>query len=184
VISDKSKVATHPFSRPIRVLLIAACFGLLTGLAEALFLVVYRQQLRHNIINQSRDLLWMAPVAELLIFSLVGGLMALGVWLMPRLISVRVVGFTFAFLSFVGLLFLFPRLHLGARLLLAAGVAAQTSRLIAAHPQGFASLARRTTVWLMVAIVWVWDCAVGNDGASTERLRYYRRRAQVRPMSY
>jgi arylsulfatase A-like enzyme len=155
-------------------LLFASWFGLVTGLAEALFLVVFRQHLRHTIINQSQDILWMAPLAELLIFSLAGSLIALGVWLRPRLISVHLVGFILAFLSFIALLFLFPRLHQWAALLLAAGAAVQTSRFIAAHPRGFASFIRRTGVLLIVLVI-----GLGLGLRGWERLSEHRALAKL-----
>lgn len=137
----------------IRILVFAAWFGLLTGLAEALFRVIWRQLIRHNIIWASRDILWMAPISDLIIFVLAGSCLALLALSLPKLISLRVATFVLALMSFAALLMLFPQLNIYAVILLASGLAFQTSRVIGAKHIRFHGLVRRSIVWLVAVVL-------------------------------
>ena len=92
----------------------------------------------------------MVPLAEVIVFTLVGLLLFLVARRWPRFVSLRVAIFVFAFLGFLSLLLMVPRLHRLAVLVLAAGLATQTARIIGAHPAPFYALVRRTLGWLVI----------------------------------
>ncbi len=95
----------------------------------------------------------MAPVADVVFFAGFGIIFCLMARPWPRLVSLRMAACAFAFLGFLSLLLPYYPLHRYAKLLLAAGLAVQTARLIAAHPQGFHALVRRTLGWMVTLVV-------------------------------
>lgn len=129
----------------------AACFGVLTGLGEVSLLAAKKIFLQ-QFIRTGANSIWMTPLADLVLFSIVALLMILVSWPRPKLITVRRVSFVFAFLSFLSLLFMYSALHTYTSVLLAAGLAMQTSRVIAAYPRGSYRLARRGLVWSIVLV--------------------------------
>jgi glucan phosphoethanolaminetransferase (alkaline phosphatase superfamily) len=149
----------HPAGRasvrgdaPAALFLIAVWFALLTGLAEVAGLAAAKLVLGRYL-HLPPYVVWMAPVADLVVL---GGA-ALVLWLLarswPTLVSLRRAAFVFALLAALSLALMVTKLHGWAALLLAAGAAAQSSRLIAAHRDGFRSLVRRTTVGMAAVVV-------------------------------
>src|SRR3972149_1954783 len=110
------------FRQPAGLLLLAAWFGLLTGLGEVCLLAVKKFFL-HRIIRLSPHVAWMAPVADLVFFAGFGLIFCLMARPWPRLVSLRMAAWAFAFLGFLSLLLMYDPLHLSAKLLLAAGLA-------------------------------------------------------------
>jgi len=114
------------------LMLLAAWFGLVTGLGE-----VFIQNIMGFLANKQIDInqqsAWMTPVADLLIFTIIGLLLFLLARRLPKLISPRAVAFVFSFLGFLSLLFRISWLASYAALPLAAGLAVQVSRYIAAR---------------------------------------------------
>jgi arylsulfatase A-like enzyme len=137
--------------RAARLLLMAVWFGLLAGLLEASHLTV-RIFFLHQIIGLSRHIVWMAPLADAFLFAVVGLFLFPIAWRWPKLISLRVSVFIFAFLSFLSLLISYPLFHRYAVLLLALGLAVQTARLISRRADKFQRLVQRTT-WCLAALV-------------------------------
>ncbi|HET9530263.1 MAG TPA: sulfatase [Blastocatellia bacterium] len=135
-----------------KLLLIAVWFGLLTGLAEFSLLGTAKYFMNRYISYFGRDFVWMAPLAEVLLFAIAALILLLPSLLWPRLITLRVAIFLFAFLGFINLLLIYQRLHIFATLALAVGLATQTSRFLGAHIEGFYRIVRRTTVWIVVLI--------------------------------
>lgn len=133
-------------------------FGLITGLGEVLLQSVkgFWAGARISLFQHS---VWMAGVADVTIFvSVAIFLFILGLrW--PNLLSLRKVGFVFAFLGFLSLLFRISWLGGYASLVLAAGLGVQACRLMAAHAEGFKRLVRWTLPGL-VAIVTILTVAV------------------------
>lgn len=156
-------------AQAIRILVLATWFGLLTGLAEALFRVVWQQLIRHHLIWVSRDVLWMAPVSDLIIFLLGGSCLALLAWPLRRVITLRVVTFVLALLSFMALLQLLPQLHPYAVILLASGLAFQTSRMVVARQDSFYRLVKHTSVWLIVLVVTIAVVSIAARQVSERR---------------
>jgi hypothetical protein len=95
---------------PWRLIQIGAWFGLLTGLLEGFYLFGWRNYFKGYRIFLSHHVLWMAPITEMVLFILMGGLLALLFWQIPRLISIRICIFFFALFSFLGVLLIFPQL--------------------------------------------------------------------------
>ncbi len=130
----------------------AAWFALVTGLIEVA-LLAFRQHVLGEVLFLSRHYVWMTPAADLLIYSVPAlALLALGrVW--PRVVR-RSLGIgVFAFLSALGLAFMFPQIHRAAMVLLALGIAVQVVRSTSAHAEGFARLVRRSVLPLALLVV-------------------------------
>lgn len=133
-------------------LLYAMWFGLLTGLVDVSVLAV-QKLLLHKAIHLSPLFIWMAPLADVLLFAIPGFCLFLIARCCPKLASLPIAVFVFSFLGFSSLLFVFPRLHRIAMFLLAAGLAMQAARFISKHTNGFHSLARRSLGWMVFLVV-------------------------------
>lgn len=130
------------------ILPMAVLFGLLTGLGEVVGLAFATRFMHRYVSFFGPHLIWMSPLADVLFFIFVGLVLSVlgGRWASVR--SLRVVSFVFAFLSCVSLFFLVVLLHPLAALALAAGLAWQSSYVIAKHPNRSWSLLRHTTAWV------------------------------------
>jgi len=138
--------------QPFRYLLLAVWFGLLAGLAEASLLAV-KKFILHRVVHHGPGIVWMAPLADVVLFGIPGLVLFLLARRWPRIFTLRSAAFLFALLGVLSLLFRFTWLHKYAALLLAAGLAMQTARLVAARGDGFSSVARRTTPWLVALVL-------------------------------
>jgi len=134
-----------PLNRPLGLLLLFGWFALLTGFSEAAILL-FRRYALHQLVWASQDVVWMAPVAYgyyglVLAITLTG--LAL---LVPRLVTLRVAVFVFAFFAVgvLSLLLLGAGIHMIAHALLAAGVALQLSGQAERRAQAFTRLVLRT----------------------------------------
>ncbi len=133
------------------VLLAALWLALATGLAEAAILS-FRRLVLGEAIQLSQHYLWMAPAGYVLIFALPALTLGLISWRWPRLRMAYVVGLL-VFLSVLGVLFMFPRLHRFAMIVLAAGAGVQMTRMVEAHRAGFIRLVRRSVGVLAGVVV-------------------------------
>lgn len=165
--SGQPSVPLAPRGQPVACLLLAAWLGLFSGLAQVALLAV-KKLLLHRYTHQGPHVVWMAPVADVALFAIPGCLLFLMARRWPKLVTLRVVASVLAFLGFLSLLLMVKWLHRFAALLLAAGLAAQTARLIASHPDGLYSFARRTVRW-MAALVVVLALGVQGGGVLAER---------------
>ena len=150
-------------SRPEQLasfLFMTAWFGLLAGLAEVSLLAV-EKFLLHHYVHQGPQVVWMAPLADLLLVATSGLFLVLLARRWPRLAGLPAVAFLFAFLGLLSLLFMIAWLETYAALLLAVGLAVQTARSVAARARGFSSLVRHTTPLLVALVV---ALAVGVQG--------------------
>ena len=111
---------------PKRILLLAVGFGLWAGFVETLPVLVslYGGQM----IRVSRDFLWMTPLADTILFVLVGSVLSAVGGLSPRARDRSVVMGVFAGIATLAVGFSPERLYPGAILLLATGVGVQVSR--------------------------------------------------------
>jgi arylsulfatase A-like enzyme len=125
---------------------LAIWFGLLTGLAELGGLAIRKFAL-HQILYVSPHVVWMAPLVDEGVWFLIGLGVALAAWYRPGLVSLRAALFLYALPAWWTLLLMIPRCHRGAALLLAAGLAAQTARFLAARPEGLFRAVRLTLGW-------------------------------------
>ncbi|MEO8201606.1 MAG: sulfatase [Gemmatimonadota bacterium] len=137
------------FNRQRFILLLALTLGVGTGLGEvALFAA--QTHILHRFIFVGRDIVWMAPLAEIIVFGGVGivlvALQAITRWPlgMP---SAGILGF----LSFLALLMMYTPLHKGAAIVLALGLAVQFVRLAGKHSERFVHLVQRAS-WVLLAI--------------------------------
>jgi arylsulfatase A-like enzyme len=137
--------------KPLQFLLLGMWFGLLTGLLETAVFGMRRFLFGLNL-GYSRDVFWMAPLAELLFFGILGVVFSLIAWCRPRLVPVRLGVFVFLFLGFFSVLFMFsPQLHKYAGMLLAAGLATVISHFLAPWVGKFDPY-RRHTLRAMLAL--------------------------------
>jgi arylsulfatase A-like enzyme len=168
-----TRTPEQPPHHPLRL---AAWFGLVTGFGELLVLAqqhfypLWYQRERDKFILLSRDVVWMGPLADVVLFSIAGILLVLLFRIWPRLRSIRLAAAVFSFLGFLSLLCLRipPRLPLSTKALLAAGLAAQASYLLTRRPDWFQALVRRTLPWMAAAVV---ALALGVYGWETIRER-------------
>ncbi len=124
-------------------LALAVWFGLLAGFGELMLLAVRRFVL-HRFLFIGRDVLWMAPAADVCIFAVVG-LVFWAVSRLPQRPEVRPVATgVLAGLTMFTLLLMYGPLHRLAALLIAAGVGVQTARLVRPRLHLLNRLVRRT----------------------------------------
>ncbi len=150
--SGEAPTLSAPRQEPVPFLLLAVWFGLLSGLGQVA-LVAVKKFFLHRYIHHGPDLIWMAPLADLLLFALLGIILSLIARRWPKLVPLSLAVTVFAFLGYLSMLKMYPKLHRYAALLLAAGLAVQTVRLVAGHTRGFYSLARRTIGWMLALVV-------------------------------
>lgn len=142
IVYEQPKQAIH--EEPTMYLLLAIWFGLLTGLVETSF-IAFAKFYQHKIIFLGIHFIWMIPLATTFFFAIPGLVMLLVARRWPKNVSLRIATFIYAWLSFITLLQMVSRLHFMATLLLAAGLASQTSRIIAARPNYYYAFVHFTT---------------------------------------
>lgn len=137
-----------------RILGLALWFGIAAGLGEVVLRAVLKfgfgQMLRIPI-----QFVWMAPVANVLLFAGAALLLLICSLLLPRLRTARFVVLLLSFLMFLAWLLLIPRLSIWATLLLSAGLAWKLSPRIAewsALRRPFHAAALGAAVVLLLAI--------------------------------
>lgn len=134
--------------RPAQLLQLALYAGLLTGFVELAAVGVH--MLEPGFARRSRDALWMIPVADAILFVLIGAGIA-GIARLTPLSWGRVAGFFVALGSFLVLL-LFQSLHWTASALLAAGIGVQAQRLQAGQKLASQQFIRRALPWLALLV--------------------------------
>ena len=159
------------------IILLAVGLGIATGLGEVVLFWAQTYILK-RFVFVGRDIVWMAPLAEGLVFLIVGLLLAGVRRLWSGFSWVLAVG-VLAFLSFVALLFMYTPIHKGAALLLALGLGFQAARTAGKHPQGFFRLVRLgTPVVIILAVI----LGAGSRGLRAwEENRAVAARGEARP---
>ena len=99
------------------------------------------------------DVIWMAPVADAVLFLIPACVLMLLAWRWPKLGSLRVGLFVFAFLGFLSLLLMYYPIHFYAKILLAAGLAVQAVRVMMRWSLPYPHLVRRTAPWMAAIVV-------------------------------
>ncbi len=127
------------------VLLLAAWCGLLTGLGETSLRIAARLVIP-EIIYFDPQMVWMAPLANAAIFGVVALALALLASTLRRRVWFAVAIFTFSFLGFLSWVTAVPRVHWLALTLIAAGLATQSTRLLARNPVRFLGFVRRSAI--------------------------------------
>ena len=146
---------TTRFDRAAEILVIAVWGAMLTGLLHAATLGI--GLLRERVIFSSRDVIWMAPVAYLLVFLAPALLLAAAAIVSPRMVPLRFVVFGYVAFGIFCLLLPFTEIARVASAALAAGVGVQTARVVGRAPSRWIPRIRRQTVVLaaLVAIAGV-----------------------------
>jgi arylsulfatase A-like enzyme len=116
-----------------RLLLLAACFGLITGLIEGFGLQAFYGFQWFGLNSRipegvSIEILWISPIVNLAFFLFLGLLLATLNRLLPRLPVLRVALFLFSFMAVVDWVGLTGRIGIVAELVLATGLATVISR--------------------------------------------------------
>jgi len=147
---------------------VALWLGILTGFGE-LGLWAARRYVFGGIVNFGPDLLWMAPLADAVLFVL----LALAAFGLLRLLKKEAGGERIVpVLLFAGTAswaLMYPKAHPVALLLLAAGLASVAWRFLGARLDVFRRLVRRTAV-PAVAVVLLVALGVRGGGAAAERV--------------
>lgn len=136
------------------VLLVAAGFGLLAGVAEALVHLV-RERIQHKTLFLAPEYPWQIPLADGAIFLALGLLYVLIALAAPSLRSPRVVIGVFGALAACAVLFLFERIHIAAEAVLGVGVGIGLARALAPRSDGLKRAFRigvPATVLLIAAV--------------------------------
>jgi arylsulfatase A-like enzyme len=138
------------------VLMIATWFGILTGLLEGLGLLLFQRinwKQWGRIMHLSKEILWVSPTVDLILFLLV----ALVVWLVSRLFktlpAIRVLVFLLSFLAAHDWLTLTGRLYPRACLLLALGIAAAFVRWVGTHEAAAVRFWRRSCKYSVAVLL-------------------------------
>jgi len=122
------------------IMMAAVWIALVTGMIEVLILGVRKFALG-EVISLSQHVVWMAPLAYVLLFvppAIVLAALARRIrWIRPG----HVIGF-FGVLGAIGIGTMFPRVHRLAVLVLALGVGVQLARTVASHGPAFRRLVR------------------------------------------
>src|SRR5262249_53298479 len=147
-------VGVPMYERSTSLLLVALWFALMAGLIEVVICGVRKMLLPQSIQHVSPHVVWMAPLVNVCLFSVIGLVLLLLIRLWSRLSALRVSTFIFAFLACLSPLLMFvPSLHLYAVLCLAFGLATQVAGVSSIRPFGFYKFVRRTLGWELGLIV-------------------------------
>lgn len=150
VSTSTERPAPRALERPGSVVWLALWFGLATGIAEVTLMAIRKFAL-HRFLFLSTDAVWMAPVADVILFVIAGlGLILLRLML-PRRIPLSPVVLFGALATFTLLLMFGPLSRIAAGLI-ALGVGVQAARMTRRRSDGMLRLARRTTP-VMAALV-------------------------------
>ena len=137
-----------------RTLALAVAIGLITGLVEGVLLLsLHRAELlTWRLQNRAiwYETLWIAPLADLILFTLAGGFFALVGWLLPRLPIKKITWFTLVFLAIFDWMFiiLFGKISLIATGILAVGISFQAFTAIVKREISIASRLQKSLPWL------------------------------------
>jgi arylsulfatase A-like enzyme len=146
-------------NHPSRILLLAIWYGLLTGFVEAILWGIKRLYLG-QFIRLGPHIVWMAPLAEVILFLVPGFILYVIAMRAPEKVSDSLVHHVFGFLAFLSLLFMYYPIHPYAKVVLAAGLTVQAVRIIAKRRELFATIVKRT---LPVMAVLMLVLAIGFD---------------------
>lgn len=159
---------------PLRVLLWAAWFGIVSGILElAIFLLKCHFFDARNY-NVSRHFPWMYPVSGLIVVGAAGMLLALAVLLRPNHVSRSAILGILSFFAYLGLLFRLP-IYTAACLILAACLAIRTGGFLAARADAY----HRLVGWSLKVLAGLLIATVFTCYGREIRAEH---RAQARPL--
>ena len=166
--------------RVVQLLLMGVWFGLLTGFAEVSLVAAQKFLLRRFEPQALRSfvfllqgfnphVVWMTPVADLLLFSLVGLVLVIGAQAWPKLMSPRIATTVFAFLAFSSLLLMVRPIGRYAAFLVAAGLGVQSARLLVRGNLFRSPFLWRTTKWMLALVTVLVIVVFGWQGLAERR---------------
>jgi arylsulfatase A-like enzyme len=153
------------------VLVWALWLAVVLGLGQALLVMVVRE-LTGRLILVSPDVVWMAPLANAVVFVTAAAILLVFTSKMNERRRATIVLSGLLFLFLLGPVLMTPRLNPYASLLLAAGIAVQGGRLLSSRLSFLQRWAQRTLPWLVAGCIVI---AAGGHllrqyaAASTER---------------
>jgi arylsulfatase A-like enzyme len=150
------------------LVLVGVWFGLLAGLVEAAALLVF-QRLNWRrwgpMVHVSKEILWISPIADLLLFVALAVLIAVCARVSRRLPAIRVLVFLLTFLSIYDWIASTERIYHFACVLLAIGIAMAVNRHVRQHELRCLQFWRQSTLALTAVVLLL---ALGMKGG--ERL--------------
>jgi arylsulfatase A-like enzyme len=158
--TETKPMRPKPAYQPVPLFHLAVWFGLVTGLADAIVWVI-QDQAQDQRVFRGTETLWMAPLADLALFGLVGGVLFALRRFRPGLVTLSRAVAIFGFLAFASVLLSFRRLHPGASLVLAAGLGIQTGRWAGRHGGGFLAIVGATLGWSRLSAIGYQLSAIG-----------------------
>jgi len=98
-LSDLSanKKSNLPVQSSLTIILIAMWFGLATGIIEGVIFII--SQMLGQMVSVTHEILWIAPLSDLLVFLLAGIALAIASLIIPRLPAIDLAVGLFAFLA-------------------------------------------------------------------------------------
>ncbi len=154
-------------TRAGRLALLVTWGGLAAGLTEALLHAVQKFAL-HRFVRHGPAIVWMAPLADVLVLAAVAALLGLLSLAWPRAAETRGAATVLAFVAGFGILLMQPWIHWWAVAILAAGLALQVGRVAAAR-EGAALRLLARTLPVLVALVLILAAAVHVPQRLAER---------------
>ncbi len=165
-----------------KILALAVAFGLITGLVEGalLFGLHHFNLLTWRLQNRAiwYETLWIAPLVDVILFSLAGFVLALVGFPLRKKIPINRFGlFVFSFLAVFDWIFivLFGRISLLPILILAAGASVQLFNMLSKREQGIERKLQNGLKWLAGAGIAVFVVVQGagwmNESIKTSQLR-------------
>ena len=166
--SLRSQLADESLSQsatPSLLLLVSVWFGICTGLMEGFGLLFFQRinwKQWGRIIHVSKEILWVSPLVDVLLFLAV----AAAVWLVSRffkrLPAVPALVFVLIFLAAYDWLSLTNRLYPRACLLLSLGVAVAFVRWLRRHEPAAVRFWKKSWGWMVAIFVLVWVAIQGG----------------------
>ena len=160
------------------VFTVAIWFGLVTASLHLALVFVHRY-VRNHFLWVGPQIVWLAPLSYVLIFSALAMVLAAVALARRRSASFALTSGVFAWLGLFGLLLPFRQVHQAAAALLSAGIAAQIARVMARHQDRWLSTMRKTS-WTIAVIVAVLATGMAGWRAAAERLQLARLAAPQR----
>ena len=155
--ADPAALSVSPAPRGIARLtstLLLTVTSALVAAAVHVALVEIRFRLLHRFTWTSREFPWFSPLAYLMYFGLLALPLALGGWLAPQLLTLRVRASIFAAMTLLAILLHFQTIHPWATLVFALGAGVRIGTLFAERPQHWLARSQRLSLTLaaMLAI--------------------------------
>jgi arylsulfatase A-like enzyme len=147
----------------------AAWFGLAAGLVELAVLLGRIELAQAGLYRRNRHLVWMIPLANLVILGLCGLTIGLPARATGSRLGRKFSGFVLCVLAFLAPLLALPGLRAASCLIFALGLACWVVPLIEARAEGFGRLVRQTLPALGLFVLGLAAVAFGRDQLAERR---------------